>query len=79
MEFKIWMAWMILAAICIIAEIFTASFFLFWFGLGALVAMVMALLKLPLGLQWGSFIVISGVLFMVSRRLAEKLHGGGVR
>jgi len=35
--------------------------------------MVMALLGLPMGLQWGSFIVISGVLFAVSRRLADRI------
>jgi membrane protein implicated in regulation of membrane protease activity len=72
-EFKIWMAWMILAAVCIIAEIFTAGFFMFWFGLGATVAMILALLGLPMGLQWGAFIVISGVLFAVSRRLVDRI------
>jgi len=72
-EFKIWMAWMIFAAACIIGEIFTAGFFLFWFGIGALVAGVLAILGLSAGWQWGAFIVISGVLFAVSRRLADRM------
>ena len=73
MEFKIWMAWMIFAAACIIGEIFTAGFFLFWFGLGAIAGGVLALLGLSAGWQWGAFIVISGVLFGASRRLADRI------
>ena len=73
MEFKIWMAWMIFAAACIIGEIFTAGFFLFWFGIGAVVAGILALLGLSAGWQWGTFIVLSGVLFAVSRRLADRM------
>jgi membrane protein implicated in regulation of membrane protease activity len=72
-EFKIWMAWMIFAAACIIGEIFTAGFFLFWFGLGALVAGILALIGLSAGFQWGTFIVLSGVLFAVSRRFADRI------
>ena len=64
---------MIFAAACIIGEIFTAGFFLFWFGIGAVVAGILALLGLSAGWQWGTFIVISGVLFAVSRRLADRM------
>jgi len=67
------MAWMIFAAACIIGEIFTAGFFLFWFGIGAVVAGILALLGLSAGWQWGTFIVLSGVLFAVSRRLADRM------
>jgi membrane protein implicated in regulation of membrane protease activity len=67
------MAWMIFAAACIIGEIFTAGFFLFWFGLGALVAGILALIGLSAGFQWGTFIVLSGVLFAVSRRFADRI------
>jgi membrane protein implicated in regulation of membrane protease activity len=67
------MAWMIFAAACIIGEIFTAGFFLFWFGLGALVAGILALIGLSAGFQWGVFIVLSGVLFAVSRRFADRI------
>ena len=68
----IWWIWMILAAICIIGEIFTAGFFLLWFGIGALVAGLLALLGLGAGWQWAAFVVVSGVLFVVSRRFAER-------
>ncbi len=67
-----WLLWMILAAILVVGEVFTAGFFLLWFGIGAAVAGVLALVGLSAVWQWGSFVVISGVLFAVSRRFAER-------
>jgi membrane protein implicated in regulation of membrane protease activity len=63
---------MILAAIFVIGEIFTAGFFILWFGIGAAVAGILALLGLAAGWQWAAFVVVSGVLFAVSRRFAER-------
>lgn len=64
---------MIFAAIFTITEIFTAGFFLFWFGIGAAVAGILAILGFGLGWQWGAFIIVSGVLFAISRRFAERI------
>jgi membrane protein implicated in regulation of membrane protease activity len=72
MNIETWWIWMALAAIFIIAEIFTAGFFILWFGIGAAVAGVLALLGLGAGWQWGSFVVVSGVLLVISRRFAER-------
>ncbi|KPL19062.1 MAG: hypothetical protein AMJ92_05040 [candidate division Zixibacteria bacterium SM23_81] len=72
MPSSIWWIWMILAAICIIGEVFTAGFFLLWFGIGALVAGLLAILGLGAGWQWATFVVVSGVLFAVSRKFAER-------
>jgi membrane protein implicated in regulation of membrane protease activity len=72
MGIKIWWIWMAIAAFFLIAEIFTMGFFLFWFGVGAAVAGVLALLGLGMGWQLASFVVISGVLFAVSRKFAER-------
>jgi membrane protein implicated in regulation of membrane protease activity len=63
---------MILAAICVVAEIFTAGFFILWFGVGALAAGLLSLFGLGAGWQWAAFVVVSGVLFAVSRRFAER-------
>src|SRR5438270_11807621 len=38
MENYIWIFWIILGAILVIAEVFTAGFVLLWFGIGALAA-----------------------------------------
>lgn len=72
MEIKIWWIWMAMAAIFVVAEILTAGFFLLWFGIGAAVAGVLALLGVGAGWQWGAFIVVSLALFAVSRRFAER-------
>ena len=72
MGIKIWWIWMAIAAFFVIAEIFTMGFALLWFGIGAAVAGILALMGCGLGWQLASFIVISGVLFAVSRSFAEK-------
>jgi membrane protein implicated in regulation of membrane protease activity len=72
MEIKIWWIWMIIAAFFIIGEIFTQGFFILWFGVGAAVAGILSLLGLGIGWQLAAFVVVSGVLFIVSRRFAER-------
>lgn len=73
MGIKIWWIWMALAAIFIVGEIFTAGFFLMWFGIGAAIAGIFALAGLGPAWQLGAFVVVSGVLFAVSRKLADKI------
>ena len=73
MEFHVWMLWLGLAALCIIGEIFTAGFFLLWFGIGAGVACLMAVLGVGIVWQWIGFILVSGVLFAISRKFAERI------
>ena len=72
MIIMIWWIWMIIAAFFVLGEIFTAGFFLLWFGIGAAVAGLLAMFGLSFGWQLGAFVVISGVLFVVSRRFAER-------
>jgi membrane protein implicated in regulation of membrane protease activity len=68
-----WWIWMILAAVFIVGEIFTAGFFLLPFGVGAAIAGLVALLGGGTPWQLGVFIVSSLVLFLVSRRFAERV------
>ena len=72
---ELWWVWMALAAVFTIAEIFTAGFFLLWFGIGAAVAGLLALMGLSAGWQMVSFIVVSLGLFALSRRFAERWTG----
>ena len=69
----IWLIWMILAAIFIVGEIFTAGFFIMWFGVGAAVAGVLAILGLGMGWQLAAFVIVSLVLVLVSRNFANKI------
>ena len=72
MVIKIWWIWMLIAAFFVVGEIFTAGFFLFCFGIGASAAGILALLGAGFGWQLAAFVVISGILFASSRRLAER-------
>ena len=73
MDDKVWLIWMIIAAVFIIGEIFTAGFFLLWFGIGAAAAGILAMLDIGAGWQWATFVVVSGLLFIISRRFAERI------
>jgi membrane protein implicated in regulation of membrane protease activity len=72
--------WAVLAALALVGEIFTVSFFLAFFSVGAVVAMLAALVGLGLGVQILGFILAS-VLSIVALRplLVNRLHIGGDR
>jgi len=72
-EIEIWWIWMGLAAILLIAEIFTVFFFLLWFSFGAAAAGIIALLGVGEPGQLSVFILVSGILFVFGRRFAERV------
>ena len=72
MIIKIWWVWMALAAVFVVGEMFTAGFFLLWFGVGAAVAGILALLGLSFPWQLAAFVLVSGVMLAVSRRFADR-------
>jgi len=72
MVIKIWWIWMALAAAFVVGEMFTAGFFLLWFGAGAAAAGVLALLNVSFPWQLAAFVLVSGILLAVSRRFAER-------
>ena len=67
-----WWIWIIVAAVFVVAEILTAGFFLLWFGVGAAVAGVLTLMGLGATWQLAAFVVVSFVLFLFSRRFADR-------
>ena len=67
-----WWIWMVIGAVFLVGEIFTAAFFLLWFGVGAGVAGLLALAGLGFAWQLAAFVVVSLVLFAASRRFAER-------
>ena len=69
---KLWWIWMVIAAVFVIGELLHMGFFLLWFGVGAAIAGILALFGLGAAWQWGSFIVLSVVLFAVTRKFAER-------
>ncbi|MER3430166.1 MAG: NfeD family protein [Blastocatellia bacterium] len=72
MENYLWMFWVILAVIFVVAETFTLGFVLLWFGIGAAVAALVAMLGGSLLLQFFVFAVISVILTGLSRTIFSK-------
>ncbi|MFN0087272.1 MAG: NfeD family protein [Blastocatellia bacterium] len=68
-----WVIWLILAAIFIAAEVFTPGFFLLWFGVGALIASLLALLGVgSFAVHMIIFLVVSVALVVASRTILER-------
>ncbi len=81
MDHIAWILWLVLAVGLIIAEIFTLGFVLFWFGIGALAAAVVAFLGLGFGWQFAAFAVTSIMLTTMSRTIFANYlpHGNPIR
>lgn len=75
MDQFLWIFWLILAVILIVAEIFTLGFVLFWFGIGALAAALTGFFGLGLGWQFGAFALTSIALTAMSRTIFGKYFG----
>src|SRR3989442_13073461 len=70
MENYIWIFWVVLGAILVIAEIFTTGFVLLWFGIGALAAGLAGLISIhSIPLQFLIFAVVSIALTAASRTI----------
>ncbi len=68
-----WIIWLVIAALLMAGEVATTGFFLLWFGIGAVVAAVAALLGVSsLPLQIIIFLVVSILLVIGSRTIFEK-------
>jgi inner membrane protein len=65
--------WVILALAFMMAEIFTAGFFLFCFGIGAFVAALLGFLEFDFFWQLTTFIVVSGIALALSRPFANRV------
>lgn len=68
--------WIVAAVLFLIVEAATVGLASIWFALGALAALVCALLKGPLWLQILWFFVISVVTLLITRPLAKRYVNG---
>ncbi len=68
--------WGALLILFLIVEGVTAGLASIWFALGALVALIAALLKAPVWLQLGLFFAVSIVTLILTRPLARKYING---
>jgi len=65
----VWILWVVLGVVLIIAEVFTPGFVLLWFGVGALAAALTSMLGASLALQFIIFITVSTLLTALSRTI----------
>lgn len=72
-----WIAWLALGILLLIGEMFTVGFFLFWFGLGAIAAAVVAFAGFGIAVQWATFIIVSSVGLLLSRKFALAISKPG--
>ncbi len=67
-----WQLWVILAGIFFVIEIATIGFLVFWFGIGALIAMVVSLFTDSLAIQTAVFILSSTILLFFTRPFVNR-------
>jgi membrane protein implicated in regulation of membrane protease activity len=65
--------WVILSAILIVGEIFTAGFFILPFGIGAAVAAALAFMGAGLVWQWAVFLIVSVAFLLPLKRFADRV------
>lgn len=70
-----WQYWLIAAGIFLIAEIITTGFFVFWLGIGALIAMCVSFFVDNLIIQMIVFLVSSVILIFATKPFVKKFLG----
>ena len=67
-----WQIWLIIAGVCFIIEIITAGFLIFWFAIGALLAMVTSIFFDNLIIQTAVFVISSSLFILATKPFVEK-------
>lgn len=67
-----WQIWLIISGVCFIAEIITVGFLVFWFGVGALIAMVVSFFTSNIIIQTAVFIISSAILLFATKPFVKK-------
>lgn len=70
-------AWLLVAALLVVGEIFTAGFFLLPFGIGAAAAALTAWLGGSLVYQWAAFLGVSVAVLVPLQRFADRVTQSG--
>ena len=68
-----WQIWLIIAGVCLIIEIATIGFLLFWFAVAALITCILSLFIHNVIIQTAIFIIISVILIFLTKPLTDKI------
>lgn len=69
-----WQIWLIIAGVCLILEMATVGFLIFWFAIAALITAFLSLFIENIVAQTAIFVILSAVLIFLTRPLAKKLN-----
>lgn len=67
-----WHVWLIIAGLFFVAEIITVGFLVFWFGVGALIAMIVSFFTSNIIIQTAVFILSSSILLFATKPFVKK-------
>ena len=67
-----WQIWLIIAGVALIVEIMTVGFLVFWFGVGALLAMIVSFFTSNIIIQTTVFIITSTILIFATKPFVKK-------
>lgn len=67
-----WQIWLIIAGVCLIIEIMTVGFLIFWFAIGALLAMVVSFFTNNVIIQTSVFVISSTILIFATKPFVKK-------
>lgn len=62
-----WQIWLIISGFCLVLEIMTAGFLVFWFAVGALVALLCSFITDSIIIQTAIFIISSTILLFATK------------
>ena len=68
-----WKFWLVLSGLFLIIEIINVSFLIFWFSLGALLAMIVSIFIDNLFIQAAVFLISSTILLFATRPVVNKI------
>ncbi len=72
MDQIVWIIWLVIAVMLIVAEAFTMGFVLLWFGIGAMAAAALSFAGFGFAWQFAAFAIVSVGLTAMSRTIFSK-------
>ena len=67
-----WQVWLIIAGLFFVGEIETVGFLIFWFGIGALIAMIVSFFTSNIIIQTTIFVISSTILIFATKPFVKK-------
>ena len=67
-----WQIWLIISGLFFIGEMITVGFLIFWFGIGALIAMIVSFVTSNIVIQTAVFVISSTILIFTTKPFVKK-------